>query len=131
MVTAKLLGGSHSSGRVAKTSTPDGSSPVSSWASRRAAAVGEASVSSMDPPGKETWPGWERMSWARSVSRRSGPAGPSPKSISTAPLRAPAPSGGTNLLMSSAVIVLAPSRMGSSQAGRVIRPSLRAALRRS
>ena len=100
MVTAKLLGGSHSSGRVPNTSTPAGSSPVSSSASRRAAAVGEASVASIEPPGKETCPGCERMSWARSVSSRSGPSGPSPKSISTAPLRAPEPSGGTNRLMS-------------------------------
>ena len=51
------------------------------------AAVASASVGSIEPPGKETWPGWERMSWARSVSSRSGPAGPSPKSISTAPCR--------------------------------------------
>ena len=35
----------------------------------------ETSVSSIFPPGKLTWPGWERMSWARSVSSRSGPCG--------------------------------------------------------
>ena len=39
-MTAKLLGGSQSSGRLAKTSTPAGSRPVSSSASRRAAASG-------------------------------------------------------------------------------------------
>ena len=39
-VTAKLLGGSHSSGSSPKTSTPAGSSPVSSSASRSAASTG-------------------------------------------------------------------------------------------
>ena len=67
-VTAKLLGGSQSSGSSAKTSTPLGSRPVSSCASRSAASTG-VSPASMDPPGKDTWPGCERMWWARSVSR--------------------------------------------------------------
>ena len=35
--------------------------------------------------GRTPGPGWERMWWARSVSSRSGPSGPSPKSIRTAP----------------------------------------------
>ena len=68
--------------------------------------------------GRTTWPGWERMSCARSVNSRSGPRGPSPKSIRTAPRRASDSGGGTKRLMSSAVIVRAPSRIGTSQSGR-------------
>ena len=59
------------------------------------------------------------MPWARSVSSRSGPAGPSPKSIRTAPRRASVSGGGTNRVSSSAVIGRAPSAIGSSQPGRL------------
>ena len=100
-VTAKLLGGSHSSGSSANTSTPSGRSPVSSSASRRAASRG-VSPGSIAPPGNDTCPGCERMSWARSVSSRSRCA---PKSISTAPRRASESSGATKRVRSSAVIV--------------------------
>jgi hypothetical protein len=40
------------SGSLASTSTPAGSRPVSSTASRSAAATGPSSVSSILPPGK-------------------------------------------------------------------------------
>ena len=43
-MTAKLLGGSHSSGSSPKTSTSAGSSPISSWASRSAACDGRLTV---------------------------------------------------------------------------------------
>ena len=116
-VTAKLLGGSHSSGSSAKTSTPEGSRPVSSSASRSAASSA-VSPGSIVPPGNETWPGWERMWWARSVSSRSGPVSPSPNSISTAPRRGSASSGGMNRVRSCTVIARAPASSGCSQSGR-------------
>ena len=116
-VTAKLLGGSHSSGSSAKTSTPEGSRPVSSSASRSAASRG-VSPGSIVPPGNETWPGWERMWWARSVSSRSGPCSPSPKSISTAPRRGSASSGGMNRVRSWTVTARAPASSGRSHSGR-------------
>ena len=52
-------------GRTAKTSIPAGSSPVSSFASRRAAATAPSSPASSAPPGKAGWPAWARRSAAR------------------------------------------------------------------
>src|SRR5690349_10524309 len=104
-------------GSTANTSTPSGSRPVSSWASRSAVATA-SSPSSEEPPGKDTCPGWDRMVWARSVSSRSGPSGPSPKSTSTAPSRGAGSAGGRNALRSSPVIVRTASRTGSSHSGR-------------
>ena len=60
-------------------------SPRAPRARRRRA--GPASVVSTRPPGKATWPGCARRPAARSVSRTSGPAGPSPNSSRTAERR--------------------------------------------
>ena len=106
-VTTKPLGGRNSAGSVATTSTPAGSRPVSSTASRSAAATGPSSPGSTAPPGKATWRGWLRMSWARSI-RSTSPTGPSSGAVSLAPSPGPnririadsrpPSSGGRNLL---------------------------------
>ena len=119
-VTAKLLGGSHSSGSSAKTSTPSARRPVSSSASRSAACRG-VSPGSREPPGNDTCPGWERMSWARSVSSRSCC---DPNRSSTAPRRLTAPSGGTNRVRSSAVISPRPVRRARASRGSPGRPEV-------
>ena len=59
-VTAFWLGVRKMSGNVASTSTPAGSRPTSSSASRSAAATDPSSSGSTRPPGNETWPGCER-----------------------------------------------------------------------
>ena len=56
--------------------------------------------------------------WARSVSSRSGPSGPRRRAPAPRPHGASASSGGTNRLSSSARDRRAPSRTGSSHAGR-------------
>ena len=58
-------------GNTASGITEDGSSPVSSWPSRTAAATA-SSPGSKPPPGKAGWPAWERRVVARAVSRMSG-----------------------------------------------------------
>ena len=101
-VTAKLLGGSHSAGSAAEHVDAGRVEPgLLLGLAQRGLHGGLAGVDR--PPGKETWPGCERMSWARSVSSRSGPA-PSPKSISTAPRRRARPGGGMNRVRSWPVI---------------------------
>ena len=55
-VTSKRLCGTKSGGSIPMTSTPAGSSPVSSSASRRAVKALEVSVSSRAPPGKAGCP---------------------------------------------------------------------------
>ena len=117
-MTENPLGGSHSGGSSANTSTPSGSRPVSSSASR-SAACSAVSPGSMVPPGKDTWPGWERIVWLRSVSSRSGPcSGCSPKSMSTADSRVSSSSGGMKRVRSWTVIDRAASSTGRSQSGR-------------
>ena len=98
---------------------PLGPSPVSSSASRSAVCAA-VSPGSTEPPGKDTWPGCERMVWLRSVSSRSGPSGPSPKSISTALTRGSSSSGGMNRVRSWTVIERAASSTGRSQSGRPV-----------
>ena len=82
-VTAKLLGGSHSSGAPEHIDTGRVEPGLLLGLAQRGRG---GVVAGVDRPAREdTWPGCERMWWARSVSSRSGPSGPSPKSISTAP----------------------------------------------
>ena len=96
---------------------PAGSRPVSSSASRSAASRG-GSPGSIEPPGKDTWPGWERMSWARSVSSRSGPPGALAEEHQHGALRGSRVLGrheaGSGRRR---VIVAGAARTGSSQAG--------------
>src|SRR5690606_19466400 len=87
--TRCLLRDRYSSGSEHRTSTPDGSTPASSHASRSAAATGPSSSGSMRPPGNAGWPAWLFSVAARSVSSTSGPSGPSPKRIRTAAGLAP------------------------------------------
>src|ERR1700683_552564 len=46
--------------------------PISSFASRNAAATGLSSAGSTLPPGKGTWPAWLASSWVRTVNRTVG-----------------------------------------------------------
>jgi hypothetical protein len=82
--TRKPVRGMNSSGRVAITSTPPGSTPTSSAASRSAAATGPESSASMAPPGKAGCPACSRSPWLRWMNSRSGPSGPSANRTSTA-----------------------------------------------
>ena len=117
-VTTKSLTGTQRSGSCPKTTTPDGSSPVSSWASRNAAAAASASSSSRAPPGNAGSPACVRIVRARSISKTSGPVSLSPSNTKTAEWR-PWPSGGTNLVMLSAVMSRITSTTGCSQGGNV------------
>ena len=82
--TRNWLRSMNSSGSMPSTSTPAGSRPVSSAASRSAAATGPSSESSIAPPGKAGCPACRRSPSLRWMNRRSGPSGPAPKRISTA-----------------------------------------------
>ena len=92
-VTENPLRLMNNSGSTASTSTPDASTPASSAASRSAAGD-RAAVRFLDRPawkgGLARMPAQPRTRW---TSSRSGPSGPSPKSISTADGRPP-PGGG-------------------------------------
>ena len=72
-------------GQLGEDLDPGGSRPVSS--TPRAARLAGVSPASIEPPGNDTWPGWERMWWARSVSSRSGPS-PGPRRTASARRRA-------------------------------------------
>lgn len=74
-VTMNRLTLNGTSGKVPRMSTPEASSPVSSTASRSAAASGPPSSGSMPPPGKDTWPGWSARVPARSISSTSRSSG--------------------------------------------------------
>ncbi|OLM14663.1 hypothetical protein Ae505Ps2_4793c [Pseudonocardia sp. Ae505_Ps2] len=107
-----------SRGSVATTSTPDGSSPVSSVASRSAVAAGSVSPGSARPPGKEISPEWWRSRRARRWSTTSGPSGPCPSSTSTADCRGPTWSAGRSfLLMSRGPACSSPRSNGTIQSG--------------
>lgn len=118
-VTRKPVGGMNRSGRAASGTTPDGSSPVSSRASRRAACTGPVSVGSSLPPGKATCPACERSVAARSVSSTSGPPdSASVNSISTEARRGSPLSGGRRRHPNQAGSrPSAPSTSGRSDAG--------------
>src|ERR1700677_315272 len=49
-----------------------GARPISSFASRKAAATGLSSSGSILPPGNDTWPAWLARSWVRTVNRTVG-----------------------------------------------------------
>ena len=55
------------------TSTPAGSTPTSSPASRRAVATMSRSPCSREPPGRPIWPAWRRRWSARRTKRRGSP----------------------------------------------------------
>ncbi len=59
-MTRNPVGGMNASGRVPITSTPAGSTPTSSAASRSAVPTGPSSPASMAPPGKAGWPACRR-----------------------------------------------------------------------
>ena len=113
-MTTNPVTGTHRSGSCANTSTPDGSSPVSSWASRSAACTAESSPGSTAPPGSAGCPACARMVLARWISRRSRSG---PKSRSTAEWR-PSPCGGTNRVRSSACRSGTRVAIGCSHSGR-------------
>ena len=94
--TRNPVRGMNNSGSVATMSTPPGSTPTSSAASRSAAATGPPSAASIAPPGKAGWPACSRrpsLRWMRSTSGLSGPSRPSPNKMRTAEARPPRAGG--------------------------------------
>ena len=115
--TRKPVRGMNSSGSVPTMSTPAGSTPTSSAASRRAAPTGPPSSASIAPPGKAGWPAWSRspsLRWMKSRSGSSDPSRPAANKMSTADARPPWAGG---WISGSISMVLAASASSRNHAG--------------